>query len=107
MAIGTSDIVTDDSRVDSSGATTAKEKGLVQIVWRDILQTSDWTPHKDVTCPTFCSIGWLISRDGKEIKIGNTLVVSSADDPPGTPYAVTSFPTGCVENIIFLEKKEQ
>ena len=106
MAIGSSDTVTDDSGVDSSGATAKEEKGLVQIVWRDILQTSDWTPAKDVTCPTFCSIGWFVSRDEREIKIGDTLVVSSADDPPGTPYAITAFPIGCVENIIFLEKKE-
>ena len=106
MAIGSSATDTDDSGVDSSGATAKEEKGLVQVIWRDILQTSDWTSAKDVTCPTLCSVGWLVSRNEKEIKIGDTLVVSSSDDLPGTPYAITAFPTGCVENIIFLEKKE-
>ena len=106
MDIGSSDTVADDSGVDSSRPSAKEEKGLVQVIWRDILQTSDWTPAKDVTCPTFCSIGWLVSKDEREIKIGNTLVVSSADDTPGTPYAITAFPTGCVEKIVFLEKKE-
>ena len=75
-----------------------KEKELVVVKWKDILQTSDWTPAKDVTCPTFESVGWLVSKDDKEIKIGGTLVVK-ADDPQGTPFGITAFPIGCVEEI--------
>jgi len=102
MAIGLSSFASDDSGVDNSGAAEdaqEKEKTLVIIKWKDILQTSDWTPAKDVTCPTFESVGWLVSKDDKEIKIGGTLVVHAADDPEGTPFGITAFPVGCVEEI--------
>jgi len=45
------------------------------------------------------SVGWLISKDEKEIKIGSTLVVHAEDDPQGTPFSITAFPIGCVEEI--------
>ena len=77
---------------------TKEEKEIVLIRWRDILQSSDWTPASDISCPTFESIGWLVSKDDKEIKIGGTLVVK-ADDPQGTPFGITAFPIGCVEEI--------
>ena len=76
-----------------------KEKELVVVTWVDILQTADWTPAGDVTIPTMQSVGWFISRDEKEIKIGSTRVVQSADDPQGTPFSITAFPIGCVEEI--------
>jgi hypothetical protein len=76
-----------------------KEKELVVVTWVDILQTADWTPAEDVTIPTMQSVGWFISRDEKEIKIGSTRVVQSADDPQGTPFSITAFPIGCVEEI--------
>ena len=75
-----------------------KEKELVLVTWVDILQTADWTPAEDVTIPTMQSVGWFISKDEKEIKIGGTLVVK-ADDPQGTPFGITAFPVGCVEEI--------
>ena len=78
-----------------------EEKQLVLVTWRDILQTSDWTPASEVFCHTFQSIGWFISKDDKEIKIGGTLVVK-ADDPQGTPFGITAFPLGCVEEIKLL-----
>ena len=78
-----------------------KEKELVIITWRDILQTSDWTPANEVFCHTFQSIGWVVSKDDKEIKIGGTLVVK-ADDPQGTPFGITAFPIGCVEEVKVL-----
>ena len=76
-----------------------EEKQLVLVTWRDILQTADWTPASEVFCHTFQSIGWFISKDDKEIKIGGTLVVHAADDPEGTPFGITAFPLGCVEEI--------
>ena len=82
-----------------TGEKEEKEKELVIVKWKDILKTSDWTPAKDVTCPTFESVGWLVSKDDKEIKIGGTLVVHAADDPEGTPFGITAFPLGCVEEI--------
>ena len=78
---------------------TQEEKEIVLIKWRDILQTADWTPANEVNCPTLQSIGWLISKDEKEVKIGSTLVVHAADDPQGTPFSITAFPIGCVEEI--------
>ena len=75
-----------------------EEKQLVLVTWRDILQTSDWTPVSEVFCHSFQSVGWFISKDEKEIKIGGTLVVK-ADDPQGTPFGITAFPIGCVEEI--------
>ena len=78
-----------------------EEKQLVLVTWRDILQTSDWTPANEVFCHTFQSIGWFISKDDKEIKIGGTLVVK-ADDPQGTPFGITAFPIGCVEELKVL-----
>ena len=78
-----------------------EEKQLVLVTWRDILQTSDWTPASEVFCHSFQSVGWFISKDEKEIKIGGTLVVK-ADDPQGTPFGITAFPIGCVEEIKLL-----
>jgi len=85
--------------MDSSGSVGEKEKELVVVTWRDILQTADWTPAGDVTCPTLQSVGWFISRDEKEIKIGSTRVVRAADDPQGAPFSITAFPIGCVDEI--------
>ena len=90
--------------MDNSGATDnsqEKEKELVVIVWRDILQTADWTSANEVNCPTFKSIGWLVSDTKEEIKIGNTLVVES-EDPQDTPYGITAFPKGCILSINFI-----
>jgi hypothetical protein len=77
----------------------SQEKELVIVTWRDILQTADWTPASEVSCPTLQSVGWFISRDEKEIKIGSTRVVRAADDPQGTPFSITAFPIGCVDEI--------
>jgi len=99
MAANLSYISSNDSGMDSSGSVGEKEKELVVVTWRDILQTADWTPAGDVTCPTLQSVGWFISRDEKEIKIGSTRVVRAADDPQGTPFSITAFPIGCVDEI--------
>ena len=108
MAIGASAVTTDDSRVDSAGAVTAKEKRLVKVTWRDILQCSGWEKADDVQAPQFISIGWLVSRSGHEVKIANTLDYNDAfddakDTPKPVPYGVTVFPAGCVDDIEFIE----
>jgi len=41
-------------------------------------------------------VGWLISQNEKEIKIGNTI----GED--GVPYGITAFPKGCVLEINFI-----
>ena len=102
MAARLSSVTSNGDRMDNTGTADneqKKEKELVLVTWVDILQTADWTPAEDVTIPTMQSVGWLISRDEKEIKIGSTRVGQSADDPQGTPFSITAFPIGCVEEI--------
>jgi hypothetical protein len=102
MAIRLSSVTSNGDRVDHTGTANneqEKEKELVVVTWRDILQTADWTPAEEVSCPTLQSVGWFISRDEKEIKIGSTRVVRAADDPQGTPFSITAFPIGCVDEI--------
>ena len=73
-----------------------EEWKLVTIKWTDIIQTSDWTPANEVRCPELISVGWLVSQDDKEIKIGGTI---GEDD---APYGITAFPKGCVLEINFI-----
>jgi hypothetical protein len=87
--------------LDTSRAIGEKEKKLVIIFWKDIIQTSDWTLSSQVSCPTFQSVGWMVSETEDEIKIGGTLAVHS-DDPQGTPFGITAFPRGCVQKIEFI-----
>jgi hypothetical protein len=99
MVIDISYLSADDSRLDTSRPSGKKEEeALVLITWKDILQTADWTSSDDVNCPTFKSIGWMVSETEEEIKIGSTLVVE-ADDPQGTPFGITAFPKGCILSI--------
>ena len=99
MVIDISYLSSNGSGLDTAGSTDdTQEKTLVFVVWKDILQTSDWTPASEVSCPTFKSVGWLVSETEDEIKIGGTLVVD-ADDPQGTPFGITAFPKGCVQEI--------
>ena len=107
MVTDLSGISSDGVGLDSSRATNnTQEKTLVTIIWKDILQSSDWTPASEVNCPTFQSIGWLVSENEEEIKIGGTLVVD-ADDPQGTPFGITAFPRGCVQEIKRLKLEDQ
>ena len=73
-----------------------EEWKLVTIKWTDIIQTSDWTPANEVSCPELISVGWLVSQDDKEINIGGTI---GEDD---APYGITAFPKGCVLEINFI-----
>lgn len=94
--------------MDSSGAVATKKERLVKITWRDILQCSGWEKADDVEAPRFISIGWLVSRDGKQIKIASTLDYDDAfddakDEAKPVPYGITAFPAGCVDDITFLD----
>ena len=83
----------DDTRVDSTRSFGEEEKRLVYVRWTDIICHADWTEHREVTCPEFLSIGWIVFEDSKEIKIGNTL------NEEGIPYGITAFPRGCVLEV--------
>ena len=84
-----------------------EDQRLVLITWRDILQCSGWEKADDVEAPQFISLGWLVSRDGKQIKIASTLDYADAfgdakAEAKPVPYGITAFPTGCVDDIKFL-----
>ena len=109
MAIGIGTVSPDDFGVDYSGAAdnAQKEKRLVQITWRDIIQCSGWEKAPDVNTPQFISVGWLISRDAKQIKIASTLDYEDAfgdskEEAKPVAYGITAFPTGTVDDIKFL-----
>ena len=97
----------DGTRMDSSRPPGAEEKRLVEVTWRDILQCSGWEKAGDVDAPQFVSVGWLVSRDGSQIKIASTLDYADAfgdakDEAKPVPYGITAFPAGCVDDIKFL-----
>jgi|TARA_R110000824_G_C15227182_1_gene678124 hypothetical protein len=76
-----------------------KEKELVRVKWVDIISHADWTTHDKVSCPAFESIGWLVHRDEKEIKIATTLDRHDGlgeNDGEDAYYGITAFPSGCV-----------
>ena len=71
--------------MDTSGAIDhsrqkEKAKPLVLVAWRDILSDDGWTRAKDVSCPTFYSVGWLAYEDEDTIKIASTLDYDDAFD---------------------------
>ena len=93
--------------MDSPGAVGEKEKRLVEITWRDILQCSGWEKAEDVDAPQFISVGWLVSRCNHQIKIASTLDYADAfgdakDEAKPVPYGITAFPSGCVDDLKFL-----
>ena len=110
MAIGLSAVTSDGSGVDNSRAAEdaqKKEKALVIVTWRDIICCSGWEKASDVEAPQFVSVGWLVSRDGEQIKIASTLDYADAfgdakDEAKPVPYGITAFPTGCVDDLKFI-----
>ena len=110
MAIGLSDITSDDSGVDNSGAAEdaqEKEKELVIITWKDILSCSGWEKPEDVECPELLTVGWLVSQDNDTVKIASTLdPTDSVGEAKGevlpVPYGITTITKGCVINIKHL-----
>ena len=110
MATGSSVPSADDSGMDSTRPPRAKKERLVKVTWRDILQCSGWEKYDDVDAPQFVSVGWLVSRDGEQIKIASTLDYADAfgdakDEAKPVPYGITAFPAGCVDDITFLDNK--
>jgi hypothetical protein len=89
----------DGARLDTSWSSGTQEEGLIEVEWLDIICHADWTEADEVTCPTFRSIGWFISQDDKELKIGNT------KDEHDKVFGITSFPIGCVIRTSVLEKQ--
>ena len=107
MATGSSVPPADGSGMDTSRPPRAKEERLVQVTWRDIIQCSGWEKYDDVDSPQFVSVGWLVSRDGSQIKIASTLDYADAfgdakDEAKPVPYGITAFPSGCVDDLKFL-----
>ena len=97
--------------MDNPGAaynSQEKEKELVRVKWVDIISHADWTTHDKVSCPTFESVGWLVHRDEKEIKIATTLdKYDDLGEQEGKPtyYGITSFPSGCVLQCVPLHSR--
>ena len=108
MVADISHIIADGSRLDTSRTTGEEEKEkIVEITWRDILQSSGWEKSEDVNAPQFKSVGWLVSQDETQIKIASTLDYAatfgdSKDEAKPVAYGITAFPPGCVEYIKFI-----
>ena len=69
---------------------------FVEIEWVDILATSGWEKPEEVD-PTRCwSVGYLIFKDDKTIKIANT--IGEADGKKEWA-GIHAFPIGCVKKI--------
>ena len=64
------------------------------VVWRDIVQSSDWAEVSDVNPERFSSIGWVLPEKDGVLKQANT------QDEEGNLFGVTAYPIGCVEQII-------
>jgi len=107
MDAGLSHSSSNDTGVDSPWTNNPQEKKLVEVKWLDILATAGWEKAEDVDVPEFISVGWLVSRDAKQIKIASTLDYNDAfgdakSTPKPVPYGITAFPTGAVIKLTFL-----
>ena len=110
MVADISYLSTDGSGLDSSRSIgeEEKEKELVWVQWLDIISYSDWTTQEKVSCPVFESVGWLVHRDEKEIKIATTLDKHDGlgeNDGEPTHYGITAFPSGCVLQCVPLHNR--
>lgn len=72
---------------------------LVIVEWRDIIATAGW--EQAPTCPTFFSVGWLVSRDDETIVIAMTKDPDNSMESPDQQqyYAFHSFPAGVVSRV--------
>ena len=96
----------DGSGVDSTWALGEEEKRLCIVEWKDIISCSGWEKASDVDCPTFKTVGWLVSNDEQTIKIASTLDYADAfddakDEAKPVAYGITAFPKGCVIEVEF------
>ena len=89
--------------MDTAGA-TGKEKELVIVEWRDIIATSGW--EQEISCPTFFTLGWLISQDDDTIVIANTLDPDdfTGENHPPVYYGLHAFPSGAVVEVHRIQK---
>ena len=72
---------------------------VVILKWKDVIQTSDWTSHTEVECPTFESIGYLCHQDGNTVKIASTI------DEEGEMSGILCMPWACVIDIEYVDKE--
>ena len=72
---------------------------VVEVKWKDVIHTSDWTPHTEVECPTFTTIGYLCHQDGNTVKIASTI------DEEGEMSGILCMPWACVEDITYVDKE--
>ena len=96
----------DGSGVNSTWALGEEEKRLCIVEWKDIISCSGWEKASDVDCPTFKTVGWLVSNDEQTIKIASTLDYADAfddakDEAKPVAYGITAFPKGCVVGVEF------
>ena len=66
---------------------------LVLVEWLDILATSGWEKEDEVEPQRFWTVGYLVYKDKKVLKVANT------KDEKGDCYSYHAFPTGCVVSI--------
>jgi hypothetical protein len=64
------------------------------VVWRDIVQSADWTEPSEIEPERFSSIGWVLPEKDGVLKQANT------QDEDGNLFGVTAYPVGCVEQVI-------
>ena len=103
----TSSAGTDGDRLGNTRTTGTEEKKLVVVKWRDVLADDSWTRDKDVECPSFYSVGWLVCDTDDTVKIASTLDFEDfTDEAKGEArpilYGITAFPKGCVEEVKFI-----
>jgi hypothetical protein len=107
MVLTAVDISSDGIGMDSAWSIgEEEEKRLCIVEWKDIISCSGWEKASDVDCPTFKSVGWLVSDDEQTIKIASTLDYADAfgdakDEAKPVPYGITAFPKGCVLGVEF------
>jgi len=63
---------------------------LVIVEWEDIYSETGWCEDKDLHCPVFRTVGFLVKQDKKRIIIADT------EPDQGT---LTVFPRGCILKI--------
>ena len=98
---------TDGDRLGSSRTTGEEKEKLVVVKWRDVLSDNSWTRAKEVECPSFYSVGWLVCDTDDTVKIASTLDFEDfTDEAKGEArpilYGITAFPKGCVEEVKFI-----
>lgn len=66
---------------------------LVCVEWLDIYASAGWEKEDEIEPQNFWSVGYLIVKDSRVLKIANT------KDVEGNYFGITAFPIGCVVSI--------